>query len=720
MKKKNGSSKRLALGIIVLMIGASIVQTMNTVVKADPTEGLVGYWSFDDQANPGYDDSGNDKNGVLKNGTTWISAGKVNGALEFDGVNDCVDLPDNNFKFQTFSISCWASCDTFGYFPPIFSVNNRAAYGGWVLEEGVRYSGNTINFLTATGAGTEIDILKSQPIMTSHWYHIVGVKTPSYMRLYIDGQLIAEDTSVSPVVYTGCAYGDTFVPFIGCTLNVHIIDRYFDGKIDEVRVYDRALTSSEVQLLYGTVANADDDYDGLKNSWELNGIDSNEDGIIDLDLPALGANYQHKDLFVEVDAMVGRVPFEDTLNRVIDAFADVPNSLVNNPDGLDGINLHVQLDDVDIPLEDFPNVWTEFDSIKDEWFGTANQRADSNWENMEDAKKMVYRYCIFANTHSSGRSSGYAELPGNDFMVTLGAWSPAGGDEDQQAGTFMHEFGHNLGLRHGGGDDDNCKPNYHSIMNYLWQVPNDNYQSSWILDYSCQAFPDLNEAHLIETVGIGGHNNHQVPIGPILSEDWDTPLTIVNEAGPIDYNGDGDNTDSAEFSRDLNHFECIDKASGPSPGQLLRGYEDWSHLRYQLSGDPNFSDGVHVGSFSEEMTYDDYVQFNFFDDTSPGVILSVTPNMLWPPNNEMRNVLISGSATDEGSGIASIIFNVVDEYDIVEPMITDFGQTIQLQAMRFGYDFNGRLYTITATATDNFGNVATASTVVLVPHDLGY
>lgn len=246
---KGNTKKSLVLGIILLMVGANVLQNIDKTVKADPTEGLVGYWNFDEgSGTTAHDTSGIGLNGAIL-GATWTT-GVSGSALLFDGVNDCVDLPDNNFKFQTFSISCWASCDTFGYFPPIFSVNNQAAYGGWLLEEGVRYSGNTLNFMTLTGAGTEIDIVKSQPIVTSHWYHIVGVKTPSSIRIYIDGVLKAEDTTVSPVVYTGCAYGDDFLPFIGCTLNVHIIDRYFDGKIDDVRVYNRALEATEVTELY--------------------------------------------------------------------------------------------------------------------------------------------------------------------------------------------------------------------------------------------------------------------------------------------------------------------------------------------------------------------------------------------------------------------------------------------------------------------------------------
>jgi N-acetylmuramoyl-L-alanine amidase len=107
------------------------------------------------------------------------------------------------------------------------------------------------------------------------------------------------------------------------------------------------------------------------------------------------------------------------------------------------------------------------------------------------------------------------------------------------------------------------------------------------------------------------------------------------------------------------------------------------------------------------------------DNTPPSIIISASPSLLWPPNHKMIKVSINGSATDTGSGIASITFSVDDEYNLIEPTLTGFDQIIQLEAWRYGYDMDGRTYTITATATDHLGNVATTSIVVLVPHDQG-
>jgi hypothetical protein len=363
---------------------------------------------------------------------------------------------------------------------------------------------------------------------------------------------------------------------------------------------------------YATIKYSQDrDKDGLPDVWETEGIDYNYDGVIDLNLPDADPN--HKDLFVEVDAMTGFAPDKATLDRVVDAFAAVPYSLVHNPDYQDGINLHIQIDETNIPDANWPNPWPSFDAVKAARFGDPNQRANPNWQNIRAAKAEAYRYCIFAKTHSGGSSSGLAEINGNDFMVTLGDPNWGAVDANQIAGTFMHEFGHTLGLLHGGdqfaqGQDYryNFKPNYHSIMNYTWQMPGrvhtsdppqrvQDYRNSWRLDYSRTTFPSLNEAALNESTGIGGDANHVVPVG-------DLPPHLVNETGAVDWRRDGD-TNDVGVSADINHV----RGSVPaSPNDTLTGYTDWSNLKYELWGNDNFLDGVQAQTTEEEMTWQVY------------------------------------------------------------------------------------------------------------------
>ena len=106
----------------------------------------------------------------------------------------------------------------------------------------------------------------------------------------------------------------------------------------------------------------------------------------------------------------------------------------------------------------------DFDTIKAENFGTADDAEPRpNRSKRLNAKRLAFRYVLFAhnlvgNPSGGSNSSGCAEVGGDDAVVTLGSFATTTvdgvshnrGPTDQQAGTFMHEFGHLLGLEHGG------------------------------------------------------------------------------------------------------------------------------------------------------------------------------------------------------------------------------------------------------------------------------
>ena len=322
------------------------------------------------------------------------------------------------------------------------------------------------------------------------------------------------------------------------------------------RVYATAGASSGPYSAYRSLTlasyNADDDGDALRNGWELHGYDYGSNGTIDVDLPAMGANYRHKDLFVEMDYMYrasaanGLAPNATVMNTIVAAFDAFPMS---NPDGVPGVDIHLELDDLVTYDADLNPYLTEFNALK-----AANFPA---------SRQATHHYMIWANQYNGGLSSGVSMgIPASDFLVTLGGWNSGnGGTDEQKIGTFIHELGHNLNLTHGGSDHVNYKPNYISIMNYTWQTLGVRHNSSWYnWEYQPFALPALNEASLNEPAGLGsgapaGYGTVQVCSG--------SQYLVADATGPIDWNCDGDASDTG-VSHDENLSNTVEALAATS------------------------------------------------------------------------------------------------------------------------------------------------------------
>lgn len=319
----------------------------------------------------------------------------------------------------------------------------------------------------------------------------------------------------------------------------------------------------------------DNDCDGLADTWEMNGYNG---------LTFLGANKDRKDIYVELDFMKDpgtnrdHTPRSGVVQAVVNAFNAAP---VSNPAGqANGINLHVVVNEA-IPHVDSITMWSGFDALKDTWFGE-NSLERSNPLTMQ-AKDNTYHYVLFAHKYNGGTSSGLAEIPGDDFIVSLGAsiWGSVNGHNvgsfNQQKGTLMHELGHNLNLRHGGNVDENCKSNYLSVMNYMFQFPN--YVSDRRLDYSHSQLNTLNESALHEPTGISPaavpDPTHQrsnwglngVPRGPTQY--------LTQPLNPIDWNKSG--AVSGTKSLNINNLGP-DSGCGSTLKTPLAGFDDWGNL----------------------------------------------------------------------------------------------------------------------------------------------
>jgi hypothetical protein len=206
-----------------------------------------------------------------------------------------------------------------------------------------------------------------------------------------------------------------------------------------------------------------------------------------------GARAGTRDIFIEIDYMLhdqnrgpqriddpGTIPQRAALERVRKAFKDKGIAIHFDTGGLYHPASGTSPDDFDLGGGGPVPFKNGLMFGKDTDMTDMANIYDYKRRYMQFARRQVFHYMIFGYTQNSAgesASSGKAELPGNDLMVTLGAWglnakTPKARNMliNFQAGTIMHEFGHNLGLRHGGSDHENNKPVYLSVMNYLYQL----------------------------------------------------------------------------------------------------------------------------------------------------------------------------------------------------------------------------------------------------------
>lgn len=256
----------------------------------------------------------------------------------------------------------------------------------------------------------------------------------------------------------------------------------------------------------------DTDKDSLPDCLEKNGFRDPQTGRMLVNLPALGARPNHADVLVEIDYLVGvdheHDPHPNAINLAKKAFANLPYL---NPDGKAGINLIVDFDPSEPGSEsnsfDGYDPWTQgtyipFPPYLDQ--PTLNELKSKPLKSgrlgFSNYRRGIYHYCVFG--HGSDLEGSLGWSPWNpyfgsaDCVVSLGSTRTEVGTINEQAGTFLHELGHNLGLDHGGHDDFNFKPNYRSVMNY-------SFATSDLLSFSTDQLPTLYEKGLNEFEGIG-------------------------------------------------------------------------------------------------------------------------------------------------------------------------------------------------------------------------
>jgi hypothetical protein len=225
----------------------AITSSVNVTLSNTVSSGLLAAYSFNQgSGTTAADSSGNGITGILS-GATWAAAGEYGGALSFNGTSSYVDL-GNPAAIQNTGSMTWAAWVNATGNPPddgqIVAKSNDAS--GWQFKTspdtgletfGVKVSGSTSS---AQRYSKTVRALNT-------WYHVAAVYNAATATL---------DIYVNGVLDNGVLRGAIPSSQAPTTLNVNIGRRsggyYFKGLIDEVQIYNRALSQAEIQTIMNT------------------------------------------------------------------------------------------------------------------------------------------------------------------------------------------------------------------------------------------------------------------------------------------------------------------------------------------------------------------------------------------------------------------------------------------------------------------------------------
>jgi len=230
--------------------GNSTTSSATVIVQnATPTitTGLIGYWTFNETSgSTASDSSGNGNNASVINGGAWV-AGESAGSVLLDGIDDCVVVPTSTTMETTsgsVTVSAWVKVEANGQWQAIARK---------VLQDGthvfpfsaydliVEDTGTPLPRMAVSGTdGTRGVAYGSTALNYGQWYHLAGVYDGSAVRIYVNGNQAGSAAFSGALIQTGQPL------LIGRN---GIGGDILKGSVDELRVYNRALSAAEIQTL---------------------------------------------------------------------------------------------------------------------------------------------------------------------------------------------------------------------------------------------------------------------------------------------------------------------------------------------------------------------------------------------------------------------------------------------------------------------------------------
>jgi hypothetical protein len=246
MKRTNTMIRVLLWGLVLLLTFTLTGQASAQGTCVPPLKGLVSWWPGDGDTN---DIQGNNL-GTLQNGATF-APGLVGQAFSLDGVNNFIQVSDNaNLKLsasESLSLDAWVKTAKLGTQRIVSkqAEDSTSFYFLRLTPNGTAQFAIADNFPTSS-----VTITGTTNVADGTFHHIAGVrdKTAGTVKLYVDGVLEAS----APDTTAGAITGGTNSLTIG-TLFFTILGpqpEFFQGLIDEVEIYNRALSAAEIQAVF--------------------------------------------------------------------------------------------------------------------------------------------------------------------------------------------------------------------------------------------------------------------------------------------------------------------------------------------------------------------------------------------------------------------------------------------------------------------------------------
>jgi hypothetical protein len=206
---------------------------------ANITSGLIGWWKLDDGSGATAADSAGSAT-MTVSGATW-TAGRINGGMNFDGTDDVLAVADPNLVegISAVTISAWAQSDV------TVTTNGRGIVAQHTGSGGDNFNlllinSDDIGCIIDTGAGG-VTANAAMTLQDTGWHHYACVYNGSNIILYIDGMAHPDQPALT---------GNIIASTNPLSIGQYDTSRNWDGQIDDVRIYSRALSASEVTQLF--------------------------------------------------------------------------------------------------------------------------------------------------------------------------------------------------------------------------------------------------------------------------------------------------------------------------------------------------------------------------------------------------------------------------------------------------------------------------------------